>query len=124
MFVYYNPNPYQKNVGDCVIRALSKALDKSWEDVYIELCVQGLYMADMPPSDNVWGLYLRSKGYKHCLIPNTCPDCYTISDFAAEYPIGIYIVGTGKHVVCIQDGVIYDSWNSGNEVPTHYFTKD
>lgn len=26
-FVYYNPNPQGKLVGDCVIRALSKALD-------------------------------------------------------------------------------------------------
>lgn len=124
VYEYYNTNPLNKNVGDCVIRAISKALNQSWEDTYIDLCIQGLYMADMIPSDNVWGAYLKRKGYKHYLVPNTCPDCYTIADFAADYPTGLFIVGTGKHVVCIKDGVIYDSWDSSNEVPTHYFTKD
>ena len=35
MYSYFNPNPHSKRVGDCVVRALSKATDKSWEDTYI-----------------------------------------------------------------------------------------
>lgn len=31
MFKKYNPNPYAARVGDCAIRAMSKALDQSWE---------------------------------------------------------------------------------------------
>lgn len=30
-FVYYNPNPQDLHVGDCVIRAVSKATDLTWE---------------------------------------------------------------------------------------------
>ena len=37
MFIQYNPNPEGKSTGDCVIRALTKALNKSWEQVYVEL---------------------------------------------------------------------------------------
>ena len=30
MFVYFQPNPQQKKTDDCVIRALTKALDCDW----------------------------------------------------------------------------------------------
>ena len=40
MFKEYNPNPVGNNVGDCVIRAITKAMDKSWEDTYIDIVVQ------------------------------------------------------------------------------------
>lgn len=57
MFVYYNPNPAEKEVGDCVIRAIAKALNKGWEEAYIELCLKGYEMRDMPNSNAVWGAY-------------------------------------------------------------------
>lgn len=47
-WVEYNPNPYGLRVGDCVIRAISKALNQSWEKTYIDLCVQGFMMGDLP----------------------------------------------------------------------------
>ena len=124
VYEYYNTNPLGKNVGDCVIRALSKALNMSWQDVYIDLCVQGLYMADLPSSNAVWGAYLQDKGFKRYIIPNICPNCYTIADFATDNNVGCYIVATGTHVVCVDNGVIFDSWQSENEVPIYYFTKD
>ena len=34
MYSHYSPNPHGKRVGDCVVRALSKATDKSWEEIY------------------------------------------------------------------------------------------
>jgi len=123
MFKYYNKNPLNKRVGDCVIRALSKALNKSWEDVYIELCVYGLYFADMPSSNATWGAYLLNNGFERHILPNTCPDCYTIADFATEHPRGVYVVATGTHVVAVENGNIYDSWRSENEIPIYYFKK-
>lgn len=44
MFVEYNPNPDEKSVGDCVVRAITKVLDMTWEDAYVELCLQGYIM--------------------------------------------------------------------------------
>ena len=64
MFKLYNPNPIKNNrVGDCVVRAISKALDMSWEDVYIELTIQGYLLGDLLSSNGVWGDYLKSKGF-------------------------------------------------------------
>lgn len=33
-YINFNPNPDRKLVGDCVIRAISKAMNQSWEDTY------------------------------------------------------------------------------------------
>ena len=47
-FVYYNPNPAGRFVGDCVIRALTVAFNDSWENIYADLTMQGRFMYDMP----------------------------------------------------------------------------
>lgn len=54
MYEYYNPNPKNKQTGDCVVRALCKALDKSWDEVYILLCVQGFIDKDWGNVNSVW----------------------------------------------------------------------
>lgn len=47
-YQHYNPNPKHHNsVGDCVIRAVAKALNMSWESAYIDLVMQGYLMADI-----------------------------------------------------------------------------
>lgn len=119
-----NLNPFGKHVGDCVVRALSLALDQDWDTTYLELMSQGFSMKDMPSSNAVWGQYLKNKGYKRYVIPDECPDCYTISEFCTDNPQGIYILGTGTHVVTIKDGSYYDTWDSGREIPLYYFEKE
>ena len=47
-YIFYNPNPSNQRVGDCSVRAISRALDKSWEDIYLGLCAEGLIYNDMP----------------------------------------------------------------------------
>lgn len=123
MYIYYNPNPDNKYVGDCVIRAISKLMGMRWEDVYIDLSMQGFSMHDMPNSNSVWGKYLRLNGYKQCSLPDTCPDCYTIKEFAIDHPVGEYLVATGTHVVAVIDGDYYDTGDSGSEVPIYYWRK-
>lgn len=121
MFIKTNPNPAGSYVGDCVVRALSLAMGKSWYDTYTELCLQGLLLCDMPSSNRVWGEYLRANGYERHMIPNECDGCYSIKDFCGEYFRGKYIVGTGTHVVTVIDGNYYDTWDSGDEQPIFYY---
>ena len=123
MYINYNPNPKQKRVGDCVIRAICKATDQDWDDVYTQICLEGLMMCDMPSINPVWGSYLRKRGFEQVMIPNTCPNCYTIADFCNDHPDGVYVVGTGTHVVCVKSGDVYDAWNSLMETPVYYFRR-
>lgn len=120
-FVSYNPNPVGLKVGDCVVRALSKALGQDWEQTYIDLCVEGCLRCDMPSANAVWGAYLRRKGFEREIIPNTCPDCYTVENFCADHPNGTYILALDGHVVSVVDGQYYDTWQSGREVPIYYW---
>ena len=53
MYIYYNPNPQNNLVGDCVIRAIAKVTGQSWEQTYIKVALQGLTMHDMPSSNSV-----------------------------------------------------------------------
>jgi hypothetical protein len=82
-----------------------------------------MQMGDMQNSDAVWGSVLRQNGFYRSAIENTCPDCYTAEDFALDHPIGIYVLGFGKHVSTVVDGVIYDSWDSSREIPQYYWYK-
>ena len=80
-------------------------------------------MADMPSRNSVWGAVLRKNGFYRYAVSNTCPDCYTVRDFADDHPVGTYVVGTGNHVVTIINGIVYDSWDSRNEIPQYYWTR-
>lgn len=122
-YIYKNPNPLKKRVGDCVVRGISILTNKSWVYSYICIVAQGLKMYDMPSSNEVWGSYLKSLGYKKYIIPDSCPDCYTTKEFCRDHQDGKFLVATGSHVVAIIDGNYYDTWDSGNEVPIYYFEK-
>lgn len=119
MFRYYNPNPLSKQVGDCTVRAITKLLNLSWDEVYDALCKEGHKLADMPSANSVWGSYLRSKGFEVLPLANTCPMCYTVTDFCREHPVGTYLLATGEHVVAVSGGDYFDCWDSGNEIPMY-----
>lgn len=124
MYQFYNANPTASRVGDCTIRAISKVLDQSWEKTYIEICVEGLVMYDMPDANQVWGKYLIDNNFTRHIIPNECSDCYTVRQFANEHKNGRYILALHGHVVACIDGTYYDTWDSGDEVPIYYWEEN
>ena len=124
MFKYYNPNPLHTSADDCVVRAISKVFNIPWEEAYLQLCMKGLDMFNWGNSNAVWGALLRDKGFKREIIPNKCPDCYTINDFCIDHPKGTYVLGTGTHAVAVIDGYYYDTWDSGNEIPIYSYRKE
>lgn len=123
MWVHENLNPEGKSVGDCVIRALSKALNQSWEKTYVDLSAHGLVLHDLPSANSVWGNYLRRNGFTRHIIPDVCPNCYTVAEFCRDYPTGTYILALSGHVVAVKDGDYYDTWDSGKEIPIYYWRK-
>lgn len=123
MFIQFNPNPFKILVGDCVIRAISKIVGKDWEEIYSDLSEQGYRMKDMPSANRVWGQYLKNLGFERKVIPDSCPDCYTVKRFCEDHPYGKYILATGTHVVAVAYGNYYDSWDSGQEVPIFYYER-
>lgn len=122
-YIYYNPSPWRLSTEDCAPRALSAVLQMSWYDAYDLLCENGREMGLMPSNKAVMWAVLKMHGFRRHTIPDQCPDCYTIADFAREHPRGTYICATGDHVVAVIDGDWLDSWNSGDEIPLFYWEK-
>lgn len=116
-----NPNPLGKQTGDCVVRAIAIATGQSWRETYRDLCEIGEIECDMPSSNYIWGRYLKGKGARQFLLPETCPACLSVRAFCKEYPEGVYVIGTGSHAVACIDGDWYDSWDSGSETPTYFW---
>lgn len=141
-YIYYNPNPENNDDIDCVVRAICKLMDLDWEDAYMDICIEGLYMHRIPIGNSVWSSFLLRNGYTMYKIPDTCPYCYTVKDFCVDHPYGRYLLGvvvshpyrfntmdsgrqiTSNHAVTVVDGNYYDAWNSGGEVPLYYWTKE
>ena len=121
MFIYYNPNPTQRNVGDCAIRAISKALNVDWEEAFMLVAKNAYLMGDILSSNSVWGALLRQNGFYRTTIPDSCPDCYTAEEFCLDHPKGTFVLGFGSHVATVVDGNLYDSWDSSHEIPQYYW---
>lgn len=121
MWRFRNPNPKAARVGDCVIRALSIALEKPWDETYRELCDVGFDMCDMPSSNAVWGAMLRRHGWRRYTVPNCFGDEYTVADFANDHPYGKYVLSLHGHVVSLCDGDWMDTWDSGSEIVVYFW---
>lgn len=123
-YVYYNPNPHGKYTEDCVIRAISRLFDLTWDEAFIELSSQAFMDKSVLTVDNIWGNYLMIKGFTMYPLPNTCPRCYSVLRFAEDHPYGKYLVKTPGHVIAVVDGDYYDTSDTGGEVPIYYWRKE
>lgn len=121
MWIRLNANPKNKNVGDCVVRAIAVATGKTWHGVLDDLHVISSMEADMPSSNDVWGLYLYLMGFDPFLLPDACPQCVTVREFARYFPRGRYIIGTGSHAIAVINGNYYDTFDSGSLTPSYFF---
>lgn len=122
MYVYFNNNPLsRRTVGDCAVRAVSKALGINWDEAHDLLSDMSKSMGTIMNDNDVISAVLRMNGFYKERIP--CADCYTVRDFARDNPRGTYVLGTGSHVVTVIDGNYYDSWPSGDESVIYFWVK-
>lgn len=107
MWKYYNANALGNSVNDCVVRAISKAENKTWDKTYRELSDiaqrEGILLDDV----NFVEEYLDRR------YPRVRHYAKTVEEFAKEYSKGRYLVTMQGHITTIIDGVIYDTFNCG-----------
>ena len=124
-YIFYNPKPKNNRVGDCSVRAISKALDLDWDTAFLSMAVIAMREYDMPSANFVWGSLLQQNGFDIHAIPALCPNCSTVSEFCEEHPTGTYVLACdGEHVVAAQDGSYFDTWDSGDSVVLYYYQKE
>lgn len=123
MWVYANPNPCRQEEPDCVVRAISIATGKTWDEVHWDLCRLSHVRCTMPSVNWLWEIYLRKHGFEKHLLPVNCPSCTTVGQFCKKFQKGTYVLATGSHAVCAKDSDYFDIWDSGGEVVAYYFKK-
>lgn len=122
-YIYYNPNPAKKDTIDCVVRAVCALFDIDWETAYLKLSIQGYADKSLLVDDAVWGQYLRNNGFKVRPLPDACPNCYTVRDFAYDHPYGRYLLKCYGHVIAVVDGNYYDTSDTGDSIPIYYYER-
>lgn len=126
-YIYYQPNKkdIKDDYGDCVIRALTKVIDKTWMDVFtdmLSICTE--YQA-LHNNQVVYTNYLKSKGFTYVGISNKKGTKRpTVKSFATSHKTGTYFVTVANHVVAVVDGHYYDTWDSGDKSMYGYWTKE
>lgn len=123
-FIQENLNPYNKHVDDCVIRAIATVTGKEWDEIYLDLVIEGFIEKNLPNGNEVWGSYLLSHGFTKKSLPDTCPLCYTVKQFVQDHKYGKYILGDGQHAIGVVDGFYIDTFDSGDRTVLFYFRKD
>lgn len=129
-FVYYQPNKLdlKDKVGDCQIRALCKALDKEWLEVFdliTPICREQQVMDIFSCDYNKTKDALKKLGFSYQGVSNKKGTKRpTVKEFAKTHPNGRYICKVAHHVVAVVDGKYYDTWDSGNCSLYGYFIKE
>lgn len=123
MWVEHNENPMARRTVDCTIRAIATAMQQDWDTTFVGLIEKAYDKKDMPSANHVWGAYLRANGWRREIVPNECPECYTVQDFCADHPEGVFILALDGHVVCVINGNYLDTWDSGEEIPLYYWKR-
>lgn len=118
---YFNPNPVGNRTRDCVIRAISAALNMTWDDAFDIIADRAKAMGETMDENAVYGSILRQCGFYRAVPPNTCPDCYTAKDFCRTHPYGVYVLGFTGHVAAVIDGQVWDSFDCTDEPITYYW---
>lgn len=116
-YKYYQPNEkdIKDQFGDCVIRALTKVMDKGWYEVFDELVPIARELQCMPNGKPAYEKYLQMKGFKYQGISNKKGSKRpTVDRFTKDNPDGTYFLRVANHVVASVDGLYYDTWNSGD----------
>ena len=101
-----------QNVGDCCVRAICNATGKDYKEVYNELkkLNNGVSCRNGTPK-KVWKKYLENIGWRKV-------SCSGIGQSERihlnenELPSkGTYIVQVSKHLTCVKDGVLIDTYD-------------
>lgn len=105
MYRYYNANARGNFVNDCVIRAISKAEGKTWDETYEELSKlaqrNGIILDDV----NFVEPLLDSR-YKR-----VCSKDLSVGEFIDSHPRGRYLITMDGHITCCINGTIYDTFD-------------
>jgi hypothetical protein len=124
-FINLNTNPHNRQVGDCVVRAIGMATNQTWDETFDELCQIARETKSMPDGDDVYGLLLARHGFQRIpIIVKKNSKRPTVSQMCELCPKQEFIVcKVAHHLVAVSRDGYYDTWDSGDKPLYAYFKK-
>lgn len=126
-YKYYQPNKkdVKDRYGDCVVRALTKVMNKTWLEVFNELIPYAIEIQCMPNSKTCYEKYLKDNGFEYRGISNKKGSKRpTVESFTKEHKAGTFFLNVANHVVSVVDGIYYDTWDSGQCCLYGYYERE
>lgn len=101
-------------VGDCAIRAIANATDIDYKKVYDDLKeIAGTSCRNGTPMTAI-KKYLSKLGWKWNATMTIGKGCKTHLK-SSELPSGVLIVRVSKHITCVKNGVLYDTYDCSRQ---------
>lgn len=109
-YKFYNANAKGNFVNDCVIRAVSVAENKTWDETYEELSKiaqkNGILLDDV---DFVEPLL----DYRY---ERSCFNDLTVGEFVDKHRNHIYLITMNGHITCSKYGTIIDTFDCRDRI--------
>lgn len=128
IYKYYQPNKkdLKDKQGDCAIRAMTKFFNISWLDAFDRLVIYARENQKMINSLTNIQMYMEDNNIPYISIYRPkAKKKMTVADFAKQYKNGSYMlytrVGFGTHLVTVEDGQYFDTWDCGNKIVFGYW---
>ena len=123
---FYNANPNNNKTGDCVIRAISVATGKSWDEVLDELTEVAHEVKSVPNNRDTYEIYLERNGFVRCKQPrkedNTKYRGWEFLDSIKKTDTILCHIGS-YHIVAIKNKKIWDIWDDSQDCVGIYWIK-
>lgn len=117
LFTLHNQNPRGEDIDDCVLRSISFAYNKPYDEVHKDFEEYNM----LPERDGKNWYQMRYNiatliaeyGYKEYYDANSFPHDIdeTVADVCRDYPQGTWIVCCPEHLTVVKNGKIYDTFN-------------
>lgn len=120
MFSYHNINPDGLKIGDCVIRAISTALDKPYTEILYQLFnISNYFNCDMLVKD-CYIILLNDYYNLRCFKGMD----KTVKEVAQDFNDKSLIIRIEGHLTCSKYGEILDIWNPEDEIVDVFWIVD
>ncbi len=114
-FQFENPNPAGNLTCDCTIRAVANATQMTWEEAYEVLAEAGRKLYTVMDAKEAVRYILEELNFKRVKIPiikgKRKPSMKSLSTTVKDK---ILIGEITKHVLCMKNGKVYDTWDSSD----------
>lgn len=114
----YNPNPKERNIGDCTLRSYCAAFNISWDqafDIASRVAKENSSMIQYVADKVLTEEFNCTVSEKYNKKTVKSKDRITVNEFAMTHPYGTYILHVRQHQVTVKNGEYWDSWDSGEK---------